>query len=365
MGSKTPLFEEHKKLGAKIIDFLGWDMPVYYSSVIDEHNATRSKVTVFDTCHMGEFRVEGKHAFDLVQKAVTRDISKLKSGQMALGCLCNERGGVLDDLTVYRFSDEKYMVVVNASTIEKDFLQFRKVKEQFGFHCKLTNESSTTAKIDVQGPIAEKILQKISNAKLDGIKFYNFVEGKILGFNVVISRSGYTGEDGFELYFSSSKAAVVWNALLEKGKEAGIKPAGLGARDTLRLESAFNLYGSEMDESRTPIECRYAWVTDLGKDFIGRDALLKQKNVGLKEKLVGFEMTDKAIARHGYKIFVEGREAGVVTSGSFSPTLKKNIGLGYIKAEFSDIGTNIEVEVREKKFNARIVRLPFYSREKK
>ncbi len=362
----TPLFEEHKRLGATIVDFGGWEMPVYYTNVIEEHNATRNACGLFDICHMGEFIVEGQQAFDLVQWFFSRDISSQKIGQMALGVLCNEQGGILDDLTVYKMRHDKFMVVVNSSTTPKDFAWIKKVAAQKKFSAKVSDISTKTAKFDIQGPRAEEILQKIVSWDLSEIGFYNFkeVEKSLEGFDSIISRSGYTGEDGFEVYFDWNKAKEIWSLLLEKGKGHGIAPIGLGARDTLRLEAGFNLYGSEMDESTNPFECRYGWVVGKEKDFAGKKAIFAQKEEGLKRKLAGFEMLDRSIARHGYKVFAGGQEIGVVTSGSPSPTLKKNIGLCSVKPEFGEVGTEMQIEVRGTKYRAAIVSLPFYKRKK-
>ncbi len=357
MAQRTPLFEEHKRLGAQVIDFGGWDMPVYYSNILSEHESTRNACGLFDICHMGEFFVEGKDADALVQKVFSRDVSNLAVGKMALGVLCNEQGGVIDDLTVYKLGEKKFMLVVNSSTTQKDFDWIKNAQKKFGFDAKLENKSSEIGKLDIQGPRAQEILQKIVSFNLGELKFYSFKEEKksLAGFDSIVSRSGYTGEDGFELYFDWNKSVQVWRRLLEVGKKEGIMPVGLGARDTLRLEAGFNLYGNEMDENISPLECRYGWVVSLEKDFIGQPALKKQKEAGVKKVLVGFEMLDRGIARHGNKIFSGDIEAGHVTSGSFSPTLKKNIGLCSIKKEFSGIGAVFFVEIRGKKLRARVV----------
>ncbi|MEK6941796.1 MAG: glycine cleavage system aminomethyltransferase GcvT [archaeon] len=365
MALRTPLFGEHSALGAQVIDFGGWDMPVYYTNILGEHYSTRSACGLFDICHMGEFFVEGKDAEALVQKVFSRDISNLAVGKMALGVLCNEQGGVIDDLTVYRLADRKFMLVVNSSTTKKDFEWVQKAKKKFGFEAKFENKSNSIGKLDIQGPCAQKILQKIVSFDLNELGFYAFREQKksLNGIDSIISRSGYTGEDGFELYFGWGKSVEVWRRLLAAGKADGIVPVGLGARDTLRLEAGFNLYGNEMDEQVSPLECRYAWVVSLEKDFIGRDAIKKLRDSGVERALVGFEMVERGIARHGDKAFgFDGSPVGHVTSGSFSPTLKKNIGLCSIKKEFSGVGQEILVQVREKRLVAKIVKLPFYKR---
>lgn len=367
MGLRTPLFEEHKKLGAVIVDFGGWDMPVYYTNVIEEHNATRNGCGLFDICHMGEFIIEGPQAFDLVQWFFSRDISNLAIGQMALGVMCNLHGGIIDDLTIYRLGEQRFMAVVNASTRENDFAWIKKNLEEKNFDCTVEDISMKTAKLDIQGPNAEKILQKLVSFDLSKTGFYFFHEEEksLLGGNSIISRSGYTGEDGFEVYFDWDDCNGIWNALLDKGKDDGIVPVGLGARDTLRLEAAYNLYDHELDEHTNPFECRYGWVVAKDKDFAGKAAVFSQKEKGLKRALVGFEMLDRGIARNGYKVFSGEKHVGVVTSGSFSPTLKKNIGLCFIEPNLSQPGTPIMVEVRDKKLQAAIVKLPFYKREKK
>ncbi len=362
MGLRTPLYDSHVRLGAAMVDFGGWDMPVQYTNVIEEHNATRNNAGLFDICHMGEIMIEGKDAAKLIRRAMTRNVEKIPEGKMVLGVMCNENGGILDDLTIYRHSAEKYMVVVNASNERKDFEWIQKVCREGNFEAQVANISARTAKLDLQGPTAQKILQKITGSDLGQIGFYEFMECKVDGLPSVVSRSGYTGEDGFEIYFDWDGAPKVWDSLLLHGKDEGLKPCGLGARDTLRLEAAMNLYGHEMDETRSPLESRYSWVLDFENDFIGKEAILRQKEQGIREKLAGFEMVDRAIARNGYKVFDSQGQAGFVTSGSMSPTLKKALGLCYIKTEHATPETVFEVEVREKKYRAKTVKLPFYKR---
>lgn len=347
-----------------MVDFGGWDMPVYYTNVIDEHNSTRNAATIFDTCHMGEIWVRGKQAHDFVQYAVTRDIPKSGKGRMYLGVLCNSRGGILDDLTVYNFSPEDFLIVVNSSTAERDFAHLQLLHEESGYDCRLEDASGKTGKIDIQGPSAEKVLQKITKGKLSSLTNYSFFETDVLGCPSIVSRSGYTGEDGFEIYFDADKAPDIWLALLEEGTPEDIKPAGLGARDTLRLECALNLYGNELDEETTPLEARYEWVVDFGKNnFLGKDALLEQKRNGVKKILVGFEMLDRAVARHGYRVLNNTKEIGVVTSGSYAPTLKKNVGMCFVNSDYSNVGRPIEIEIRDRRYSAKIVKLPFYRRD--
>ena len=357
MGEKTPLFEEHKKLGAQIVDFAGWEMPVYYSTPLKEHELVRSEAGIFDVSHMGEIFVEGKQALELVQLLVTRDVSRMEPGQMSLGIMCNEQGGILDDLTVYRFSDEKYMIVVNAGTRKKDLSWIKKHAAEFG--CSVRDESDSLAKIDLQGPKTKDILAELTDFDLSKIGFYRFAEFSVTGVACIVSRSGYTGEDGFELYFEGERAPKLWNKLLE----AGAQPCGLGARDTLRLECCMPLYGHELTENHSPLQAGYEWTINFEKEnFIGMNVLLEQKNKGLAEKLVAFEMVERGIAREGYKILHEEKEIGVVTSGSFSPTLKKNIGMGYVKQEFAGIGQKIGIDVRGKAVGAVTVKKPFYKR---
>ncbi|MBI5553421.1 MAG: glycine cleavage system aminomethyltransferase GcvT [Candidatus Diapherotrites archaeon] len=324
-----------------------------------EHLHTRSECSLFDICHMGEILVEGPQAFDLIQKTVSRDISKMVVGQMVLATFTNEQGGILDDLTVYKYSDQKFMLVVNASNIQRDYEWVAKAQKDFHFNAVVRNESDSLAKLDIQGPHAQKILQQIASTDLNTIQFYHFAEPALMDSPSTVSRSGYTGEDGFELYFPVPDAVRVWNKLIELGS----KPAGLGARDTLRLEAAMNLYGHEMNETVSPLECRYAWVTSLEKDFIGVEPLREQKKNGIPRKLVGIEMIDRQIARNPYPIFsLHNEPIGVVTSGSFSPTLKKNIALALVQFGSLEKGAECLVEVRGQKCRAKVINLPSYRR---
>ncbi len=363
LGEKTPLYEWHKSAGAQVIDFGGWDMSVYYSTPIEEHKIVRSSAGLFDVSHMGEIWIEGKDALEVVQRAVSRDISKTPVGKMDLCVMCNEQGGIIDDLTVYKFSNKKILLVVNAGTVKKDFAQLETIAGKMKAEARLSDKTTETGKIDIQGLKAEEILQKATGIKLGEIKFYHFCEGKVDGKEAIVSRSGYTGEDGFEIYCKWNETREIWEKLLELGAEAGIVPCGLGARDTLRLECGYMLYGNDIDEEHTPLEGVYGWVVDFDKkDFVGREALAKQKQEGVSRKLVGFEMKERGIARHGYRVFGKGKETGAVTSGSFSPTLEKNIGMAYVGKEFKEIGTEIEVEIREQKVKAEVVKIPFYKR---
>jgi aminomethyltransferase len=362
---KTPLHDRHIALGAVVVDFGGWAMPVQYTNVIEEHRTTREKAGLFDICHMGEFDVRGPQAFDLLQYAMSRNLAAQEIGQMMLCVMTNEHGGIIDDLTVYKLADEHYMVVTNAGTKDKDFAWLEKVKTDKGFtNVELKDLSDATGKLDFQGPKAQEILQQITAADLKPLKFYYSLETTVLGLPAVVSRSGYTGEDGFEIYIPWDKTGDVWDKLLEIGQAYGIKPIGLGARDTLRLECGMNLYGHEINDDISPLVSRYAWVTDLDKEFTGVEVLRKQKTDGLTKQLIGFEMVDRGIARNGYKIYMNGQEIGDVTSGTFAPTVNKAIGLGYVPVAHKAPDTQIEIKIRDGLTKARIVKLPFYKREK-
>lgn len=357
------MYAEHKKLGATIVDFSGWEMPVQYTNVIDEHTTTRTKVGIFDICHMGEFIVSGKDALGFIQSLVTNDVNKLVDGKAQYACICREDGGTVDDLFIYRFNSDRFMIVVNAGNIEKDF---KWLNSHVGeFDVKLEDESDKTAKIDIQGPLAEKALQKIVKAELSNLKRFSFVETQfIFGgevFEAIISRTGYTGEDGFELYFDSKIAPDVWNVLLDAGTDEGIKPVGLGARDTLRVEACYSLYGHELSDSISPVEGGIGWVVRKDKgEFIGSLVLLKQKEEGTGRRNVAIEMIDRGIPRQGYKIVKDGKEIGKVSSGTMAPTLMKSIALAFVKFEFKEVGTEVEVIIRDKPYKAKIVKKPFY-----
>lgn len=363
---KTPLYDRHVQLGAKLIDFGGWAMPVQYTNVIAEHRTTREAAGLFDICHMGEIDVKGPGAFALLQCVMSRNLEGQEIGQMKLSILPNRRGGIIDDLTIYKFSEDYYRLVTNAATKDKDLNWIRKIKDEKGFrNVELIDITEDTGKLDLQGPLSEQILQRIMKDSLTPLRYYCSMETKVLDAPAIVSRSGYTGEDGFEIYVSADKVGEVWDALLEAGRPAGIKPIGLGARDTLRLESGMMLYGNEMCETVSPFEVVYGWVTNLEKDFIGCDALMHQKREGVKKKLVGFEVEDRGIARHGYKVFKEGREIGEVTSGTFAPTLQKAIGLAFVPVECREPGTSIDIQIRDNFAKAQVVLLPFYKRKKK
>jgi aminomethyltransferase len=356
---KTPLSEVHEKLGAKMVEFGGWWMPVQYTNVIDEHITTRTKAGLFDICHMGEFEIRGKDSLELIQKMVTNDISKLADGKATYAIMCYDNGTVVDDLFIYRFSEERYMLVVNAGNIDKDFDWIRKHSK--GFDVRLDNISGKTAKLDVQGPRAGEILQGLTSAGLKSLKRFFFVEDEVGGVKAVISRTGYTAEDGFELYFDSNFAEQLWNRLLDAGRKFGMKPAGLGARDTLRIEACYSLYGHEINENITPVEAGLSWLVKPDKgNFIGKSVLEKQLRNGTERTLVCFEMTEHAIPREHYDIVNGGVKIGFVTSGTFSPTFRKGIGMGLVTKEFAGLGQEIEIAIRDKNYKAKIVKRPFY-----
>ena len=393
---KTPLYDEHVKLHGQIVEFGGWLMPVQYTNVIDEHTTIRTKVGLFDTCHMGEFYVSGKDAFKLIQLIGTNDISKLEDGKSMYHILCYENGTTLDDSFVFKIKEDNYMICVNASTIQKDFdwLKFQAAKNNFDVE--LINASDETGKIDIQGPFAEKVLQKLTTANLSELKRFYFVSTQLnvkefvkinyeddyksidvdednANFEIecYISRTGYTGEDGFELFYPSGASPLLWNALLNAGKEFGIKPCGLGARDTLRLEACYSLYDHEIAENITPVEGGLGWAVKENKqDFVGKQILADQKKNGPKRIIVALDMVDKSIPRNGYEIFDDvsdnasdesGRKKiGYVTSGTFCPTLKRSVALGLVESSYSKLDTHVRIKIRDNFYRAKVVKRPFY-----
>jgi aminomethyltransferase len=361
---KTPLNEVHRALGGKMVDFGGWDMPVQYSAgVIAEHLATRERAGLFDVSHMGEIWVEGDDAIAFVNRLTTNDVTKLVDGQAHYSALTNERGGVVDDLLVYRFDVDKLLLVVNASTTDKDWDWITSHKGDENIT--LTNASADYCQIAVQGPRAVEIAQQLTEVDLSEIKYYHFTVDVFDGVDAIISRTGYTGEDGFEIYANKDHAVALWNRFLEIGAEHGILPCGLAARNTLRLESAMSLYGHELGDDISPLEANLGWICKLNKgEFIGREAMAKLKEDGLERKLVGFEMVDKGIARDEFDVYVGDEKVGIVTSASPAPFLKKNIGLAFVPVEFAKTGQEITIDVRGKKLAAVIVPTPFYKREK-
>lgn len=361
---KTPLNAAHRALGGKMVYFGGWDMPVQYpAGVIEEHIATRTRAGLFDVSHMGEIWVEGPDAIPFVNRITTNDVTKLVDGQAHYSALPNEDGGVVDDLLVYRFAEDRLLLVVNAGTTDKDWEWINKNKGNENIS--LRNASSEYCQIAIQGPKSVEILQKLTETDLAPIGYYHFTEGKVDGVAAIISRTGYTGEDGFEVYAAADRAEQLWNKLLETGKEHGILPCGLAARNTLRLESAMSLYGHELSDEISTLEANLGWITKLQKgDFIGRDQIADLKENGLTRKLIGFEMKEPGIARDGFDIYVDDEKVGVVTSGSPAPFLKKNIGLAFLQPEFANVGQEIRIDVRGKRLAAEVVPTPFYKRER-
>ena len=355
----TPLTEKHILLGAKMAEFAGFNMPIQYSGIMDEHFCVRKSVGMFDVSHMGEFILKGDKAEALIQKVVSNDVSKLEKGQAMYAYFPNEKGGIVDDLLVYKLDDGNFMLVVNAGNIQKDWDWINKHNVD---GVEMHNISENTALLAIQGPKSVEALQSLTNVDLSNIKYYTFKRGAFSGVeNVIISATGYTGAGGFELYFNKDHASAVWDAILSSGAKCDIKPVGLGCRDTLRLEMGFCLYGNDINDETSPLEAGLGWVTKFSKDFIAKDILLKQKELGLEQKLVGFEMIDRGIARHDYIICDKnGNEIGKVTSGTQSPSLEKAIGLGYVKTAFSKIDAFIYIKVREKMLKAKVVKTPFY-----
>ncbi|MGY3802987.1 glycine cleavage system aminomethyltransferase GcvT [Pigmentibacter ruber] len=358
----TPLYEEHIALGARMVPFAGWSMPVQYSGLVDEHKCVRNAVGLFDVSHMGEINVIGRGALDFLQFITLNDLSQLKIGQAQYNAFCTENGTVIDDIIIYKRGLDSYFICVNASNIEKDFGWLKENCPKQGVL--IENLSDDYAQIAVQGPKSRELIAKVVDVKIHDLAYYHFAEGKVLGVPSIIARTGYTGELGYELYVPAASAAKVWKALLQVGSEFGVKPCGLGARDTLRLECGYLLYGNDMDQTKTALECGLSWITKFDKpEFIGKKTLLMQKESGTKVKLVAFEMQDKAVGRHGYKVFSaaeNGTEIGLITSGSPSPTLSKNIGMAYVNSEYAKIGSNIWIEVRGDKKPAIVVKKPFY-----
>jgi len=357
---RTPLFAEHVALNAKIVPFAGYEMPVQYpAGITAEHQAVRGAAGLFDVSHMGEFIVRGERALDFVQHVTTNDASKIEVGQAQYSTLCNENGFLLDDLLVYRFPDH-YMLVVNGSNRDKDWAWVSRFAGDFGVE--LEDRTDDIALLALQGPRAQAILARLTDHDLDSIRYYRFAEGTVDGMPVIISRTGYTGEDGFELYVGADDAAALWRRLLEVGKDDGLLPTGLGCRDSLRLEMGYALYGNDLDEARTPLEAGLAWVTKLDKgDFVGRDALRRQKEEGVKVRLAGFKLRERGFPRHGYPVEFNGERSGEVTSGTMSPTLGYGVGLAYVPVAAAKPGSEIGVVIRDRAVPAEVVRPPFHT----
>jgi len=361
---KTPLYARHRALGARMVEFGGWDMPVEYTGIADEHMAVRTRAGLFDVSHMGQIEIAGPDALKAVQHITSNDASRLAVNQAQYSALTTPDGTFVDDVLTYRLADDHFMLVVNASNIVKDF---RWITDHVqGVDAAAVNTSSRYALIAIQGPAAREILQTLTGIDLAGIKYYWFANGEVASVRVTISRTGYTGEDGYEVFVAPAAAERVWDAMLAAGKPAGLVPAGLGARDTLRLEASMRLYGNDMDEQSTVLDADLGWIVGWKKDaFLGHDVLHAQKANGVAKKIVGFEMVDRAIGRHGYPVLHNGQQVGIVTSGTQTPFLKKAIGMAYMPPALSAPGTEIEIDVRGRKAKAVIVPLPFYKREKK
>ncbi len=363
---RTPLFEVYKEYGGKTVDFGGWELPVQFSSIKEEHEAVRTKAGLFDVSHMGEIEVKGPDSLDYLQKMMTNDVSKLKNGGAQYTAMCYETGGTVDDLLIYKLEDEHYLLVVNASNIEKDFDW---MQDHLEGNVKIENLSEGMAQLALQGPLAEGVLQKLAkDHDLSTIGFFKFSEEVDLnGKKALVSRTGYTGEDGFEVYCDAGDAVSLWKEIIEAGKEEGVIPCGLGARDTLRFEANLALYGQELSSEISPLEAGIGFAVKLNKeaDFIGKEALKQQKEDGLPRKLVGIEMIDRGIPRHGYPVYKGDTQIGEVTTGTQSPTLKKNIGLALIDAKETELGNEVEVEIRGKRLKAAVSATPFYKRDKK
>jgi aminomethyltransferase len=356
---QTPLYGRHQALHARIIDFGGWAMPVQYSGILDEHKAVRTAAGIFDVSHMGEILFKGPRAAEAVQRIVTNDVGKLVDGSAMYSCACLPSGGIVDDLIVYRAGGESFLIVVNASNIDKDFSWF---KEQAASLCDIVDLSDDTALLAVQGPQAVALVQSLSDRALSDLKPFTYREALVAGVKTQVARTGYTGEDGFELFAPATQVVALWDALLDGGQPVGLKPIGLGARDTLRLEARLSLYGNDIDAEHTPHEAGLSWVVK-GKGFVGEAALAEQKAAGVTRKLVGLVMKERGTARHGYDIVDgSGAKIGVVTSGSVGPTVGANIGMGYVPTAQAEPGTLLTIDCRGKRATAEVVKGPFYKR---
>ena len=359
---KTPLNARHRSLGARMVEFGGWDMPVEYSGISDEHLAVRTRAGLFDVSHMGEIEVAGRDALTAVQHITTNDASKLVIGQAQYSALPTPAGTFVDDVLTYRLADDHYLFVVNASNIIKDFNWINTQIAGIG-DVVAVNTSSRYALIAIQGPVAREVLQPLTGVNLGDLKYYWFTTGEVAGVRATVSRTGYTGEDGFEVFVPPASAQAVWDAILNAGRAAGVVPAGLGARDTLRLEAAMRLYGNDIDETTTVLEADLGWTVGWKKsEFIGAEPLRQQKQQGVQRKIVGFEVLDRGIARQGHEVYANGERVGGVTSGTQTPFLKKAIGMAYVPVEHGVAGTPLEIDVRGRRVRAQVVPLPFYKR---
>jgi len=361
---RTPLFDVESELGGKMVDFGGWELPVQYTSILDEHKAVRERAGLFDVSHMGEITVQGPKALEFLQRVTCNDVSKLMDGRCQYNGLLYPTAGFVDDILIYQNAPSDYLIVVNASNADKDFEWFQECAREFT-DVEVRNVSDQYAQLALQGPASEKILQPLTDVDLSVMKYYRFSRGKVDGIEAIVSRTGYTGEDGFEVYVAPERAGSLFRKILDAGKSVDALPAGLGARDTLRLEAKMALYGNDIDQGTTPLEADLAWIVKLDKgDFFGSDVLQREKQEGVRKKLVGFEMVDRGIARHGYPIVDGSEETGIVTSGTHSPTLKKAIGLAYVPLQKAEIGSELLIMIRGKETKARVVPTPFYKRAK-
>ncbi len=359
---RTRLYSSHKRLGARMIEFFGWEMPLEFKGIIEEHLAVRERAGLFDVSHMGEIIVRGKRPLDFLQYLTPNDVSRLEPNRAQYSALITSKGTFVDDILVYNLGGEEYLLVTNAANTEKDFAWI--LSHAKNFEVEVVNKSDDYTQIALQGPKSQQILQPLTTINLEEMRPFWSARGKIEGEEVMISRTGYTGEDGFEIYTLSPHPELIWEAILKRGESFGLLPAGLGARDTLRLEAKLMLYGNDIDETTSILEAGLGWMVKFEKsDFLGKEALLNQKKEGIKRKLVGFEIISRGIARPHYPVFIEGKKVSEVTSGSYSPYLKKSIGLVYLPLEYSAPGTEFEIGVRERRLKARVVPTPFYKRK--
>ncbi len=357
---RTPLYELHLEAGAKMVPFVGWEMPVHFTGIIEEHHSVRQSAGLFDVSHMGEIEISGPEAKEFVQYLTTNDIDALALNQVQYSTMCYPDGGIVDDLTVYRLAEDRFLFCVNASNTDKDY---EWVTSHARGEVEVKNTSAQTAQLALQGPRAQDILKPLVSADLESLQYYLSLLGEVDGVLALISRTGYTGEDGFELYLQWEAAPRVWKTLMERGRPLGIKACGLGARDTLRMEVKYALYGNDITAETSPLEAGLGWVVKLKKgDFIGREALIEQKAQGLKRKLVGLELLERGIPRSGNEILADGEKVGFITSGTMSPTLGKAIGIGYVAIEHSEVGSPLEVDIRGRRRRAAVVKTPFYRR---
>ena len=355
----TPLLGLHKELGAKLVPFVGWNMPIQFAGVLSEHICVRERVGLFDVSHMGEIEVKGKDAKKFLQFLLSNNVEKMFDGSILYSLMCYETGGVVDDLLAYRFSENHYFLCVNASNSDKDYDWIARHASSFNVNIK--NTSSETSQLALQGPDAKNVLQSLCDISLDDLSYYNFRKGMVNNVESLISRTGYTGEDGFELYLSPEKVSEVFRSLMEQGRSYGVQPIGLGARDTLRIEMGYPLYGNEIDNNPTPLDAGLGWVIKFDKgEFLGRGSLLKQKEQGSpRRKLVGLKLLTRGVPRAHYQVFKNGESVGEVTSGTFSPTLNTGVGLCYVSSEYSDIGNHLDVKIRDQLVATEVIQLPF------